>query len=156
MKQVLFALMAIIALTSCGNSQNAGAQSSAKTNQKEYVEVLYFHGKQRCVTCNAIEKLAKEVVGKDFAEQLKNGKVVFRTIDISTKEGEKIADKYEVTWSSLFVNKWKDGKETKNNMTDFGFSYAKGSPDVFKAGVKKKVDELLKQPADGVSTITVR
>lgn len=144
MKKVLFVLMAIIALTSCGNGQNANAQNSTKTNQKEYVEVLYFHGKQRCVTCNAIEKLTKEVLDKNFAQQLKDGKVVFKVIDISTKEGEKIADKYEVTWSSLFVNKWKDGKETKNNMTDFGFSYAKGSPDVFKEGVKKKVNELLK------------
>ncbi|WP_042371914.1 nitrophenyl compound nitroreductase subunit ArsF family protein [Bacteroides neonati] len=144
MKKLLFALMAIIALTSCGNSQNANAQGATKTNQKEYVEVLYFHGKQRCVTCNTIEKLTKEVIDKDFAQQLKDGKVVFKVIDISTKEGEKIADKYEVTWSSLFVNKWKDGKETKNNMTDFGFSYAKGSPDVFKEGVKKKVNEQLK------------
>lgn len=144
MKKVLFALMAIIALTLCGNSQNTSDQSSAKANQKEYVEVLYFHGKQRCVTCNAIERLTKEVIDKDFTEQLKNGKVIFRIIDISTKDGEKIADKYEVTWSSLFINKWKDGKETKNNMTDFGFSYAKDSPDVFKTGVKKKMDELLK------------
>jgi len=29
-------------------------------------------------------------------------------------------------------------------MTEFGFSYAKSSPDVFKAGVKKKIEELLK------------
>lgn len=144
MKKVLFALLAIIALCSCGNSQNANAQTTTKATQKEYVEVLYFHGKQRCITCNAIEKLTKEVVEKDFAQQVKDGKVVFRVIDISTKEGEKIADKYEVTWSSLFINKWKDGKETKNNMTDFGFSYAKGSPDVFKAGVKKKIEEQLK------------
>ncbi len=144
MKKILFVLLAIIGLTSCGNNQNTNAQTSTKTVQKEYVEVLYFHGKQRCVTCNAIEKLTKEVIEKDFAEQFKNGKVVFKVIDISTKEGEKIADKYEVTWSSLYINKWKDGKETKNNMTDFGFSYAKGSPDVFKAGVKKKIDELLK------------
>lgn len=144
MKKVLLALMAIIALTSCGNSQNANAQGGTKTDQKEYVEVLYFHGKQRCVTCNAIEKSTKEVLDKDFTQQLKDGKVVFKVIDISTKEGEKIADKYEVTWSSLFINKWKAGKETKNNMTDFGFSYAKGSPDVFKEGVKKKVNESLK------------
>ena len=144
MKKNVFVLLAIIGLISCGNNQNANAQTSTKAAQKEYVEVLYFHGKQRCVTCNAIEKLTKEVVEKDFAEQLKNGKVVFKVIDISTNEGEKIADKYEGTWSSLYINKWKDGKETKNNMTDFGFSYAKGSPDVFKAGVKKKIDELLK------------
>lgn len=144
MRKILFVLLAVIALPLLGNSQSAKAQSSEKNSQKEYVEVLYFHGKQRCVTCNAIENATKEVMDKDFAEQLKNGKVVFRIIDISTKEGEKIADKYEVTWSSLFINKWKDGKETKNNMTDFGFSYAKGSPDVFKEGVKKKINELLK------------
>lgn len=144
MKKLLFALLAVVTLLSCGNSQNAKAQSAAKTTQKEYIEVLYFHGKQRCVTCNAIEKLTKEVLDKDFVQQVKDGKVVFKVIDISTKEGEKIADKYEVTWSSLFINKWKDGKETKNNMTDFGFSYAKSSPEVFKAGVKKKIDELLK------------
>ncbi len=144
MKKILFALIAILTLSSCGNSQNANAQSSAKSTQKDIIEVLYFHGKQRCITCNAIEKLTKEVVEKDFAEQVKDGKIVFKVIDISTKEGEKVADKYEVTWSSLFINKWKDGKESKNNMTDFGFSYAKNSPDVFKAGVKKKIDELLK------------
>lgn len=144
MKQILFILLAVIGLSSCGNNQTANAQSSTKASQKDVIEVLYFHGKQRCVTCNAIEKLTKEVIDKDFAQQLKDGKIIFKIIDISTKDGEKIADKYEVTWSSLFINKWKDGKETKNNMTDFGFSYAKGSPDVFKAGVKKKIDELLK------------
>lgn len=144
MKKFLFVLLAIVGLTSCFNNQNANAQTSTRTAQKEYVEILYFHGKQRCITCNAIEKLTKEVVDKDFARQLKDGKIIFKVIDISTKEGEKIADKYEVTWSSLYINKWKDGKETKNNMTDLGFSYAKSSPDVFKAGVKKKIDGLLK------------
>ena len=142
MKRILLALLAIIALTSCGNNQSANVRGITKTNQKEYIEILYFHGKQRCVTCNAIERLTKEVVDKDFAEQLKSGKVVFKVIDISTKEGEKMADKYEVTWSSLFINKWKEGKEARNNMTDFGFSYAKASPEVFKAGVKKKMAEV--------------
>lgn len=144
MKKLLFILLAVIGLTSCGNNQNANAQTSTQATQKDAIEVLYFHGKQRCITCNAIEKLTKEVIDKDFAQQLKDGKIVFKVIDISTKEGEKIADKYEVTWSSLYINKWKNGKEAKNNMTDFGFSYAKGSPDVFKAGIKKKIDELLK------------
>lgn len=144
MRTLLFILLVFAGFASCKGSQSAKAQNSAQTGQKEYVEVIYFHGKQRCVTCNAIEKLAKEVVEKDFAQQFKDGKVVFRIVDISTEEGEKIADKYEVTWSSLFINKWDDGKEAKNNMTDFGFSYAKNSPDVFKDGVKKKIDELLK------------
>lgn len=144
MRTLLYIILSTFTLISCGNSQNTKAQSTTKSTQKEYVEILYFHGKQRCVTCNAIEKLTKEVIEKDFAQQLKDGKVVFEVIDISTKEGENIADKYEVTWSSLFVNKWSNGTETKNNLTDFGFSNANNSPEVFKAGVKKKIEELLK------------
>lgn len=144
MKKLLFILLAVIGLTSCGNNQNSNAQSSTKATQKDVIEVIYFHGKQRCITCNAIEKLTKEVIETDFTPQIKDGKIIFKIIDISTKEGEKIADQYEVTWSSLYINKWEDGKEAKNDMTDFGFSYAKSSPDVFKAGVKKKIDELLK------------
>ena len=34
----------------------------AQSDTDTYVEVLYFHGKQRCTTCKAIEKYTKEVV----------------------------------------------------------------------------------------------
>lgn len=74
-----------------------------------------------------------------------NGKIIYKVVDISKKENEAIADKYEVTWSSLFVNDWKDGKENVNNMTEFSFSNARNAPDKFKEGIKSKIDELLKQ-----------
>ena len=60
------------------------------------------------------------------------------------KEGEKIADQYEVTWSSLFVNRWKDGQEQRNNMTEFAFSKATSDPEGFKAGLKEKIEILMK------------
>ena len=72
-------------------------------------------------------------------------RIVSPPLDISKKENEAIADKYEVTWSSLFVNGWKDGKENVNNMTEFSFSNARNAPDKFKEGIKSKIDELLKQ-----------
>ena len=59
-------------------------------------------------------------------------------------EGEKIADRYEVTWSSLFVNRWKDGQEQRNNMTEFAFSKATSDPEGFKAGLKEKIEILMK------------
>ena len=143
MHQLLIALFAtIVSVTSFAKG---GEPLPATTDsKKDVVEVLYFHGKQRCITCKSIEKHTKDVLTAYFADQVKNGKIVFRVIDISQPANEKIAEKYEVTWSSLFINKWKGGKEKVNNMTEFGFSYAKSSPDVFKAGVKKKIEELLK------------
>ncbi len=136
---MIFALM--IGLMSCGSGENT---ASAKSTQKDRVEVIYFHGKQRCATCMAIEKNTREVINSLFAKELKNGKVVFKIVDISTPEGEKIADRYEVTWSSLFVNKWKGGKETRNNMTEFAFGNARKNPDAFKKGLANKIHQSRK------------
>ena len=51
-KILLMVIMCVIALA-----------ASAQTN--DCVEVIYFHGKQRCPTCMAIEKHAREVVEHD-------------------------------------------------------------------------------------------
>lgn len=59
------------------------------------------------------KKYTKEVVYNDFAKFVKSGKVRFKEVDISTPQGEKIADKYRVSWSSLYVNGWNNGKEKK-------------------------------------------
>lgn len=142
MKKILLFFMLIIGLTSCGtgNGNSAGEVSS----DKDRVEVIYFHGKQRCVTCMAIEKLTGEVLDSLYADELKNGTIVYRTVDISTPEGEKVADSYEVTWSSLFVNKWENGKEIRNDMTEFSFGNARKNPDGFKKGLADKISQSLK------------
>ena len=92
----------------------------------------------------AIEKNAKEAVEAEFADELKNGTLVFRTIDISEPKNEAIAEKYEVTWSSLFISKWKAGKETYENLTEYAFAKALSAPDTFKANVTQKIRQLLK------------
>lgn len=141
MKQLLMIFALIIGMTACGSGDNG---ADARPSAKDRVEVIYFHGKQRCASCLAMEKYAKEVVNTIFADELKKGTIVFKTIDISSTYGEKIADRYEVTWSSLFINKWKDGKETRCNMTEFGFANARKKPDVFKKGISDKITQLLK------------
>ncbi len=78
MKRFLFLTIACL-FSICGM-----AQIAADT----YVEVLYFHGKQRCVTCKPIEKYTKEVVNADLAELVKNGKLRFRRSRYFNSEGE--------------------------------------------------------------------
>lgn len=116
-----------------------------KKNLPDHIEVLYFHGAQRCITCRAIETNIVALLDSLYSKEQADDRIIYKVIDISKKENGQIADKYEVTWSSLFVNGWKDGKENVNNMTEFSFSNARKSPDKFKEGIKNKVDELLKQ-----------
>ena len=145
MKNLFYTLIAAILLISCGNSTEKKTETaSTDVKQADRIEVLYFHGAQRCVTCKAIEVNTKALLDSLYSNEIAAGKIVYKIIDISQKENEKVADKYEVTWSSLFVNRWKNGTEEVNNMTEFGFANAKSDPDSFKNGIKSKIDELLK------------
>ncbi len=140
MKKIIFAAL-IAALSMVAGSE---AQAQVKQTVKDYVEVLYFHGKQRCVTCKAVGQYSKEVVEKDLATLTKQGKVRFREVDFSTPEGEKIAGKYKVSFSGLFVSQWKGGKEKYEDLTRFAFQYARTNTPKFKKDLTDKINRLLK------------
>lgn len=114
----------------------------AQTGSGDGVEVIYFHGKQRCATCMAIEKNARDVAEKEFSAQ--RGKVRFRVVDISTGEGAKLARDYRVTWSSLYVTRWRGGKEKRKDLTKFAFRYARSNPSKFKQGLRDEIQQQLK------------
>ena len=97
MKKTLVLMMVSIILLACGEKSNAVTAIAQSGQVKDFVEILYFHGKQRCMTCRSIEQNTKELLDSKFQRQMKEGKVVFRVIDISKKENARIAEKYEVT-----------------------------------------------------------
>lgn len=140
---ILMSVVAMVAMTSaaaCGGKTENGNVKETTVAAKNYVEVIYFHGKQRCATCRAIEQVTREVVEQQFAEQVKNGTVKLRIVDISDPKNEQIADKYEIAFSSLLVVKHIGQNETVVNLTDDGFSYARNEPETF----KKKLTESIK------------
>ena len=96
-------LITLTLFSACREKQSRNLQLQEQTVTGDRVEVIYFHGKQRCMTCKSIEAQTKELLTGSLAEAVKTGQIVYRTVDISDKEGEKIADRYEVTWSSLFA-----------------------------------------------------
>ena len=139
MKHLLILLALMIGLTACA----ADAQKKEDT-PKDGVEVLYFHGKQRCATCQAIEKETKALIDSQFADAVKSGKVRFRVVDITKSENEALADKYEITWSSLVIVKYNNGKETAENLTQFAFANARSNPAQFKKELAAKINQMLK------------
>ena len=76
MKKMVCLLSVCLALSSCGmqgrsekeiqESDKAVVENSEIT-AKDHVEVLYFHGKQRCATCIAIENNTLAVMKENLA-----------------------------------------------------------------------------------------
>ncbi len=142
MKKELLMIALCVGMVACGNDNAKNESKTEKQMKKDVVEVLYFHGKQRCATCMAIEKNTKELMESTFAEKLKNGKLVFKSVDITQEET--LADKYEVSWSSLIIVDYdKNGKEEATNMTEFAFGNARTNPDNFKKGVAEQINTML-------------
>ena len=139
MKKITIIMMAVLLSTAttsaCAGNKAPETKKETVAKTESPVEVIYFHGKQRCMTCMAIEKETKALVEGELAQQVKAGKVKFRIVAFSTEEGKKIAAKYKVTFSSLFVVTPKGAED----ITRFAFANARSNPEAFRKEVKSKV-----------------
>lgn len=141
MRKVLVILTLCVGMVACSGGKTKSVAENEQT-KRDVVEVLYFHGAQRCATCMAIEKNTIEVVETRFAEQLNNEKLIFRTVDIDKEE--EFAERYEVSWSSLILVDYdKSGNESATNLTEFAFGSARTAPDKFKQGLSARITEML-------------
>lgn len=141
MKNTLLISLLCMGLIAC-SSGGTKPQSVNESSQKDVVEVLYFHSKKRCVTCNAIENLSKEVLNAVFADKMSSDKVRFRVVDITSDKD--VTEHYQIAWSSLLVVDFDaEGNEQITDMTKFAFSSAKTAPEMFKAGLVEQVNLML-------------
>lgn len=143
MKNLLTTLIiAFIAITfsSCGNSQTTESDQTDSSGT-EYgiakVEVFYFHATRRCPTCLKIEEVAKEVVETEY----KDKDVRFYSINFDEESNKEISEKFNVSWSSLFIS----SGDQFEDLTDLAFQVATSDPDKLKEKIRSAIDIYLNQ-----------
>ncbi|HRU05366.1 MAG TPA: nitrophenyl compound nitroreductase subunit ArsF family protein [Candidatus Brocadiia bacterium] len=80
------------------------------------VMVYYLHGSFRCVTCAAIEKAAKDLMGREFAQERSRGRVAWQEVNFD--EQPAMAKRYDVSASTVVVAKIRGGKEVEFRRLD--------------------------------------
>lgn len=85
-------------------------EDGAATSGVDTILVCYMHTTFRCVTCNTIEAMAKEVVETDFSEAIAAGRIEWREVDF--QEREDLAKKYDIASSCVVVVRIENGVET--------------------------------------------
>ena len=82
----LAVLAAMVPVCGCGKSHDTDESKSSRVaiphEDVEKVELLYFHPRFRCLSCNNVEKYATEVTRDDFAREMNDGRMVFKSMDI--------------------------------------------------------------------------
>lgn len=139
MKLMYIALLAMVMM--CGKAVAANRVAVKNTT----VEVVVFHGVKQCQTCQAIKKNAQEVA-TEVAKTLGVGKkVVYKVVDFSKPENKKLAEKYQIAWTSLLLIKHgADGKETIKNLSEYAIENARTNTEAFRKTLSEDIRTLLK------------
>ena len=113
-------------------------------SQNSKVIVYYFHGTFRCTTCQNIEKYSKEAIEHYFPNELKNGKLEFKALNVEEAENRHYIQDYQLFSRALVISLVKQDKEaTWKNLTDV-WKHVRDK-DKFFQYVKDEVDKLLKE-----------
>lgn len=64
MKKVFVLLLVSLLVLACGEKVDTAPTKGHAEQAKDYVEVIYFHSKQRCMTCRSIERNTNELLSQ--------------------------------------------------------------------------------------------
>jgi len=123
----------------------AGRNGGATAPGEDKVLVYYMHTTFRCVTCNTIERMAKEIVQNDFAEALAAGGIEWR--EANFQEREDLARKYDIASSCVVVVRIEDGRETGFQRLDEVWTLA-DKPAAFADYVANAIRKYLDDPVE--------
>lgn len=107
----------------------------------DFVELVYFHRTQRCYSCQYAGDMTQNTVESYFSDELTNGKLIFKMLDVQDSANAEMIDKYEPYGSSLFINMVMGGQDRIQAITDIWFHI--GDDDKFISAVKTEIDNAL-------------
>ncbi|MCK4799722.1 hypothetical protein KAS31_01975 [Candidatus Parcubacteria bacterium] len=129
MKKIIIVIVLLLILVIAGYGQYG---SFGKSNQKvdinleknnknqvmfdadqtvDKLEIYYFHRTQRCYSCNTFSRYTGEVINQKFSEEIKNGKIDFREINVDLPENKDVVRKFQASGLALFINAIRDGED---------------------------------------------
>lgn len=105
LKRIVAAII-LTALLAIGTTSVFGADAK--------IVAYYFHGNARCPTCHKMEQYAKEAIEENFKDELANGLLVFKAVNVDEKENEHFVNEYQLYTKALIISYLEDDKEIQH------------------------------------------
>lgn len=138
MKNILIVFTAILLLS----AQHTFCQQEPGKNTKALV--YYFHITNRCATCTKIEAVTKKILEEQYAKELSNGTIIFKTFNVDLPENKDLVKKYQAYGATLAITHMVTGKEAGiEDLTGMAFQKI-GNEELFTKELKAKIDEVIR------------
>ncbi len=134
----IFSLFFLLLVGAACHSQSTKPGATLPSHSPAKVAVYYFHFKQRCSTCWAVENNAKDAVLSLYPKQVKQGIVSFESVNLDDASTQSLAKVLKIEGQCLVVVA--NGK--KVDLTGKGFLYA-DHPEKMKAELQEVINPLL-------------
>lgn len=93
------------------NSPDSLSLEEPRAPLSDRVVVYYFHRTLRCATCLKFETYTDEALRLTFAEQLGDGKLEWRVVNLDDPGNEHFEDDYYITENSVVVVEFRGGEQ---------------------------------------------
>jgi len=86
---------------------------AAADNNENAVIAYYFHYTRRCATCNKIEELSNRVITEQFANELADGRLVWKVLNVEEPEYKHFEEDYNLISQSVVLVDAREGRGMK-------------------------------------------
>jgi len=125
--------MALCMNFSCTAQADTNGKNT-KVSKSDEIEVFYFHYARRCVTCKAVEDVSKGAVAELYGDRIS-----FTGYNLDEKEGKEKGQELGISGQTLLIV----SGDTKINITNEGFMYARSNPEKLKLIISEKITPFL-------------
>jgi len=99
---LVFAVLSIgIVIGKHSVKKQESSMENIEKHSQDTIIVYYFHATFRCVTCNTIEKMAKEMIFSNYKKQIASGIIKWSEADY--EQNAELASKFKVLSSCVVV-----------------------------------------------------
>lgn len=133
-KYLLLIAIAIFSvnLGSCSSGNAKSGETKSPEVSASTIQILYFHGDRRCPTCIKVGEISLKLFNAKYAN---NSTVVYKEVNTDKEENKAIAEKYQITSSTLLI----DVKGVVKNITVDAFKLANSDP----AALEKMITDII-------------
>ena len=102
-------------LFAIGISTSSSGEEIKNQPQKAKTKIIayYFHGTYRCPSCKTIEEWSHDAIKNSFQEELKNGRLVWKALNIEDVQHRHFVKDYSLYTKSLIISEMNGEKEIR-------------------------------------------
>lgn len=151
LKKILTNLLLAFALISIGfalgkhSVKSSAPVAALPTDNGSQVAVYYLHSTFRCVTCNTIEAMTRDVLDQSYSEALADGSMLW--IEADFQEDESLAKQFEVAASCVVVAQLENGEVIDYQRLDDVWTFMQ-DPEVFNLYISDAIEVYLSEKGD--------